>query len=831
MPRKIKTKRRQVRRCSVCGKIGHNKSTCIEINAPVQKQIIDKMEKPPLKFFVHHVDHGVNPSSHIIDLKKHSIWNEVQSIAPETNHAKNYHHYHNQPVKPNLANKNLLSPAKSFEFLNQTKNKTCNKKIQVSGLRQPVLKNKLAEIKIGFTNTQRDFFWHVHNWQKIYMPLRRTLISILIFSLIIFAPTQAQTYYQSLKLTANDIASKGINGFKSLQESTGATMEGDIDNAQVTLSQAMQDFNQAVEELNNKHKWLQDILSYIPVINKTVKSRQSVIEVGHNISLGNGYLLKTINEIKASKDPSLLKNIEVASDNLKLGLPYYQKAQKDLNQIQTEIIPAKYQEQFSQFKPVFNAFVNDLAHISNSAQALQEIFGGQGLRRYLLIFQNPHEIRATGGFMGSFALMEIKNGKIINLDVPAGGTYDVQGQLNKFVEPPTPLLMVNDQWHFHDANWFPDFPASAQKILWFYQHSRNITADGVIAINAEVLDRILELTGPITDEKRGLVLTNDNAIDTIQKIVETCPEKKDNKPKQIISDLAPKFIEYFQNINSQDILPFLNHLQQALTQKEIQLYFTDSKPQQAMDGLGWDGKILHTKNNQDYLFVVNTNINGRKSDAKIKQTTSHQAVVQSDGSIINTVTITRQHTGEKGIEFYGYPNIDYMRIYVPEGSELISAGGFTWINDKHFKAPKKWCEKDLDLTNLEKEVKIDPLNGTRITNEFGKTAFANWVVTEPGQASQVYFTYQLPFKITEQEIQPKNKWLNLIQTARTNAYYQLVVQKQSGINGDFESNLIFPTQWKPLWHNGQQVKLASNGASINKNQLTQDMVWSLIMTK
>ena len=31
---------------------------------------------------------------------------------------------------------------------------------------------------------------------------------------------------------------------------------------------------------------------------------------------------------------------------------------------------------------------------------------------------------------------------------------------------------------------------------------------------------------------------------------------------------------------------------------------------------------------QDYLSVVNTNIHGQKSDAKIKQLIEHQAVVQ-----------------------------------------------------------------------------------------------------------------------------------------------------------------------------------------------------------
>ena len=54
------------------------------------------------------------------------------------------------------------------------------------------------------------------------------------------------------------------------------------------------------------------------------------------------------------------------------------------------------------FRILFNAFVGDLENIARLNGAVQEIFGGEGLRRYLLVFQNPAELRPTGGFMGSF---------------------------------------------------------------------------------------------------------------------------------------------------------------------------------------------------------------------------------------------------------------------------------------------------------------------------------------------------------------------------------------------------------------------------------------------
>lgn len=851
--------KRQIRRCSVCDKVGHNRSTCLQKFNQTEQMSKPQTAHQPLKFFVHHVNYEPVASGHIIDLKKNNIWEQIKASTPEDNPGEIYHFYHHgwpalkkypklpaypislpeinydttiEPIRDKIKIDNKLT--KPVNFKSNLARRPTIRLPRLSQIKLPrlALKQLCRQIKFNYLNCQKKFSNDLREFVNIYLPLRRTLVSIIIFSLIIFTPSQAQTYYQNLKLTANKIAANGTTGFTALQASTSALLSGNITNAQISLSEALDNFNQAVDELKNKNKWLQNIVSVIPVLDKKMTGQQKLITAGQNISLANTYLLRTITQLQNNTSSTITNNIALVNKNLQPAIPYYQKALTDLNETDSKILPAEYQTKFNDLKLLLTAFVNDLESISNSTLAIQEIFGGQGLRRYLLVFQNPHEIRPTGGFMGSFALLEVKNGQITNLHLPAGGSYDLQGQLSEYVEPPAPMLLMNKRWHFHDANWFPDFPASAEKILWFYRHSRNITADGVIAINAEILNRILSITGPVKDEKRDLVLTSTNAITTIQKIIETGPDKAAKKPKQILSDLAPKFIEYFKEINPQQVLPLLNNLQEALTQKEIQLYFTDNKPQQTIIELGWDGKILPTNSDQDYLFVVNTNLQGQKSDAKIVQTVQHQASVQPDGSILNTVTITKEHTGEIGEEFYGQTNIDYLRLYVPQGSRLISANGFSWVDDKYFKAPEKWYTKDLTLSQLEEEVAIDPLNGTRITNEFGKTAFGNWVITQPGQTSRVYFTYKLPFKINYSDTQStQKKWIELISPTTLESSYQIVVQKQSGVTSKFDSQIIYPPDWKPIWQQGENIQLAANGAVIKPTVLNQDKIWTIMMSQ
>ncbi len=798
-----------VRRCALCQKVGHNKSTCLARSSysevaqagpnAVAQTNTDTTVHQPLKFFVHHVNYDNHQSPHVVNLKEHkkSLYEDVQPVAPKQN--TDFYFDHDTPG-PSFSPKQKSSTPKftppSFS----------------SGLSHTKENIKDAFSKIG----------------RSAAPKHLAGAALLILFLL-FVPARARTYYFDLKSTASKIADNSAAGFSALHDSTSALMSGNLEGAQESLTDALQNFDQAVTVLNSKHQLLQKIVSAVPIMNGEIQSRERLITAGQEISLGNTYLIKGLSDIRANSS-TITKNLEVLGNHLTFSLPHYETALTDLNKVDSDVLPFEYQNTFKEFRILFNAYVGDLEKIAKLNSAVQEIFGGQGLRRYLLIFQNPDELRPTGGFMGSFALLDIKDGEVVKIDIPAGGAYDLQGQLSQYIVPPAPLLLANKRWEFQDANWFPDFPASAQKMLWFYRHSRNLTADGVISINASVLGRLLSIIGPIAEENRNVIIDKENALATIQNIVEYGPEKKDNKPKQILSDLAPIFISNFKKMKAGAVLPMLANLQEALQQKEIQSYFTDTETENTIKEFGWSGEILNTTPDQDYLFVVNTNIQGQKSDARIKQTISHQAVVQPDGTIIDSVVISREHTGQQTEKLYGQTNIDYIRIYVPAGSELVRASGFIWPAEQSFKAPESWYEKDIMLNNLEKETGIDDKSGTRITNEFGKTAFANWIITEPGQTNQVQFIYKLPFKAWEE---PEDSGLNnlakIFQSENPSSKYQLIVQKQSGITSNFDSQIIYPEGWLPIWQNGDGISLAKNGAAINSTELNTDKIWGFIM--
>ena len=173
------------------------------------------------------------------------------------------------------------------------------------------------------------------------------------------------------------------------------------------------------------------------------------------------------------------------------------------------------------------------------------------------------------------------------------------------------------------------------------------------------------------------------------------------------------------------------------------IFMTDNELQSDIETLGWSGSLKQTDG--DYLMVVNTNLGGGKTDTVIKQDIEVDVEIAENGSITNTVTITKEHMGLSSALFEGANNVDYIRLYVPQGSELLSASGFEIPDSDLFKTSDIELEADEDMLLWTSDFALDLNSGTDIWTEQGKTVFGNWIQTKPGEIETITFTYQLPF--------------------------------------------------------------------------------------
>ncbi len=167
---------------------------------------------------------------------------------------------------------------------------------------------------------------------------------------------------------------------------------------------------------------------------------------------------------------------------------------------------------------------------------MPEILKGDEEKTYLVLFQNNLELRPGGGFIGSFGIMKIKNGKVSFVDTHDTNVFDSGISTN--IPPPYPMgeLLNIKNWELRDSNWSPDFPTNAKKASEFYSlEGGKEELNGVVAISTEVLTSFLEITGPIIIEGYPGEYNSENAITKLEYQVEKrlCTARDRKRKKKI----------------------------------------------------------------------------------------------------------------------------------------------------------------------------------------------------------------------------------------------------------------------------------------------------------
>ncbi len=694
----------------------------------------------------------------------------------------------------------------------------------------------------------------------------RSIFSFVLVLLLIIVPLKLLSYFEFVDFGGleNKILGNSQLAVNNLLAATDSVSKMDLKSADTQFQNAGTNFLAAQEDLNKISDSILVLASFSnnPKLKLAAESKKFLRAGEIASSLGRNLVLAT-DSLFAENKESFSKALDSFTYFGGLAVQDSKNLKKELDSINPENLPNEYKEKFLAISKQTGLLSNNLETFVSAGSKFKDILGATQDKRYLLVFQNNSELRASGGFLGSYALVDIRDGKIRNLEVPGGGSYDTEGGMNVRVVAPKPLWLVNPLWHFWDANWWPDWPTTAQNLMWFYEKSDGPTVDGVISLTPTVVEGLLEITGPIDLSKEyGLVIDSNNFWDVVQKVVEqknlalTNPEavigvpssssevksdlpikqglevNAENKPKKIIGDLMAKIIETLpQKLNKESLVKILSLFERSMSEKQILFYFSDANLEAEVVKLNWAGEIKDTS--RDYLSVVNTNIAGQKSDRKMEEKIEHDSEVSMDGSIIDTVKITRTHTGLKNEAMTGVRNVDWLRVYVPKGSELLMAEGFRIPDEKYFDEKPDPSWENNKFLEKENRALVDEGSGTKVYEENNKTVFANWVMVDPGESVTLTIKYRLPFNFFDQVksndwITKLNNFLNPGQADLTP--YSLMVQKQPGAKAsDFVSNLDLPESLKIFWHFPESMK-TENGWNI-RDRINSDKYWSVLIEK
>jgi len=405
---------------------------------------------------------------------------------------------------------------------------------------------------------------------------------------------------------------------------------------------------------------------------------------------------------------------------------------------------------------------------------LPELMGSKGRRTYLILAQNEDELRPTGGFISGAGLLVVENGQIISINFLDANLVDAFDQPGKFYgPPPQPFtdFMGMDIFLFRDANFWPDFPVSAEKAMELYTYGQDVPLDGAIAIDQQFVRLLLQGIGPVYIPELGKTVNAGSVINEMRAEWERGTAENNTQVdgrKAFMGPLASAIQTTIEtNMAALHPVDILRQLQTAADGHDLQIYMRDPDVAAEFAKTGWDGRQTNS-NGGDYLLAVDSNFGFNKVSAAIARTTNYDVILVDNNTGQATVTLTYQHLFPAienqepcthGTNYF--PNIsyddlindcywNYVRVYTPPGSQLIQATNHP-VSAEFLLSGKLWNGEARVVTD-------EPTNFT---------VFANFLLIPQGQTAVVNFTYQLPGGIVHQ-IDGKN-------------HYILEVHKQAGV--------------------------------------------------
>lgn len=410
-----------------------------------------------------------------------------------------------------------------------------------------------------------------------------------------------------------------------------------------------------------------------------------------------------------------------------------------------------------------NLFVNAQPLLIN----LPTLLGDPIEKRYLVLFQNDKELRATGGFITAYAQFRFVKGKAI-LE-KADDIYALDAAKKKNFPAPREILTFHKgvyNLNIRDSNLSPDFKLSMQKFEELYETtSSRENIDGIWAVDTHVLVEALKILGPTTVYGREFSAETDKRCDCPKAVYEL--EDYSTRPvgyvrgarKDIIGVLLQSVLQKALGVSpSQYWGKLFQMLISEINEKHVLAYMHDPASQKAIESFNLGGRIMTASetatllkykdgNGWDYLHVNNSNMAGAKSNMFVSQKMIKDVTVSGDGTITTKLALEYKNPypgSDCGLETGGLclnaPLRDWVRVYVPLGSKLTESQGSQSPKDN-------------------KPVPLDTYDS------LGKTIFEGFLIVNPMGTAKLELTYTSPVRSEDGK-------------------YHLFVQKQPGTDTD-----------------------------------------------
>ncbi|MGA3353754.1 MAG: DUF4012 domain-containing protein [Acidimicrobiales bacterium] len=281
-----------------------------------------------------------------------------------------------------------------------------------------------------------------------------------------------------------------------------------------------------------------------------------------------------------------------------------------------------------------------------ATRAVPGMLGADGPRRYLVLFENPAESRASGGVVGDYAEVTAVGGKLSLVKVGGVGQLDSSGSpAGKHLIGPEDYLARYSQFepedYWENVPMSPDFPSVGEVAANLYPESGGTKVNGVISLDPVAMADFLTATGPITEPEWPGPVDADNTV-VILAHDEFIHFRADNSLRiQFVQALIESLWHDLVTRKLPSLPTLANDLLPALRGGHLLLYSETPEAERFFEAVHVAGSIPSVDG--DFLGVVTQNAEGNKIDWYLRRSIDYRAALNRTTDQITAVLTLKLH--------------------------------------------------------------------------------------------------------------------------------------------------------------------------------------------
>lgn len=305
------------------------------------------------------------------------------------------------------------------------------------------------------------------------------------------------------------------SGLASVRDGQGAA-------AASTLDEAADSFTSANRTLDS---WWARPAGAVPLVAQQARAIQVVTKEGAAMSRVAASTAKgaDVQQLKYENGRIDVERLRSLADPLTNAATTFQVASDHIAAVQSPWLFGPLADRVEEVDKELRKALPEVQLAAEGAREGPGLLGADGTRRYFVLFTQPAESRALGGFAGNWAVITASDGR---LDLTTSGRAKdlnppVDQDPREVTNPPVPGDYVSRYQRFHPGQHFqdvtlsPDLPSVAAAVAQLYPEAGGDKVDGVLTVDPYALAALLQFTGPITINGFDQPLTADNAADIL----------------------------------------------------------------------------------------------------------------------------------------------------------------------------------------------------------------------------------------------------------------------------------------------------------------------------